>query len=367
MKKLSVITLSFMGSLFLGLAFLVSCNSNQGVVGGTGPATTATVSQTFTQTITRKADDRYKGYTLCKDETDGHTCRTYCDNIYKGNKRTVCKAKATIQVEKLQIINQNFDEPTDDKLTEISYPDSSADIQVITALDVGTYISISARPLETHVRGYGSRTSERVLLWIINNEEIANVFLQYTDEEDSIQRTLLQKFGGSGSNTETQLKKNTRSERNPLIETAINYSPAATKWLTDYIWYDSVCTAGNNNGENENCFKLFCKIGKAVDSDVRNDWFGSVETFESYLDDYVILNGINASEEPAGTKLRYATSDGDFCWLQPGDTDCNNMDDDNTGIDRSDDRDRSYANTGYLYSDWVQNLCEYGEDNFTTP
>ena len=223
-------------------------------------------------------DGSRKRYTGPKCEGDSK-CEEYCKDIY--NRRSVredCLELARTQVDKLWDIYEIFENPKAD------------DLKSIDAEDFDTFVEIDLRPVDTLIGKFSSSEAKRVLTWIGEESDIAEVF---QDEDDDFQllKALLKEV-----NTDDQeaLSKNIDGGES-FIEIALAGEGSALDWIHSFI--SEECD-DDNDGE-EKCIlqDWYCDVG--LNKDSWDDLLG-YETFEEIVDE--ILEEYQAkttSEQPS--------------------------------------------------------------------
>ena len=235
--------------------------------------------------VLRDSRSRYKGK-ACEDEARGHDCKDQCRDIYtrRGDKED-CEELSVSQVEVLHELHELLEDPDDDALAEIDDED----------FDV--YLNISIDPLDKLIGRYSKKEAREFLIWLIESESSANVF-EKEDEDFKAFENLLENISGNISGTtiyEPFLAKLDGSDK--VMEVAIESgSEEIIEWFMDFInEKNSDC---EEDEEDVDCFKMYCKIGDDIDSDYRDDWIG-FEQFEDYIDG-IIEEGVNKSGTHSG-------------------------------------------------------------------
>ena len=255
--------------------------------------------------VFRRSYDRYGGRT-CEDELEddrNHDCRDMCRDIYSRDRdgREECEELSVAQIERLEEIHEELENPSERSLAGID------------AEDFEVYLETSIAGLDDLVGDYRSSEAEDFLLWIIEDDEIAELFTDH-DRDFEIFETLLDEF--SSGTVDQKLTK--RLDRDLLMEEVISRGSEDTLvWVEDYV-KEKGCDEDESDTHSE-CFELFCKIGDAIDEDARDDWL-STENFQEYIDDIINeeTNGANwkpTAQRPGGSDPYEDSGDIDEDWV----------------------------------------------------
>ena len=234
---------------------------------------------------------RYSGST-CEEEDDrGHDCVEECRDIYSRRAdREDCEELPIAQIEVLAELHELLEDPDDDEL---------ADIDLV---DLEVYLNVSIAGFDSHIARYSKNEAKEVLFWIVENEDISNLFSDEDDEFKALEKLFKEITGGFQSSSETHEPFITRIEGNDkLIEVAVDFgNESAIEWFQNYITETATGCRGNNDEISGTCFEVFCKIGKDMDDDFRESWL-SFEDFEDYIDD-IVQAGVNGDSAPSDTQ-----------------------------------------------------------------
>ena len=308
------------------LVFLVSCF---------GPPTpdVVNVDRTDDDYVAKKAQDddrdeviRRRVTTIqgdkdkCEDKDKSHECYDQCDDIYRSRgDREDCEELTVAQVDALADLYEILEDPEEDELSEI-YEE-----------DFDVYLNVSIRSFDDLIEDYSSSDAKEILIWLIDNEDIAKIFEKEDDNYKSFESLLKQFNGNYNSNTadisEPFLKK---LDDDKLLEEAM-VSDFMLEWFQDYI--NEKNTACSNDAETRACFAVYCKIGHGIDDDARDDWL-DFSDFEGYIDD-IIDEKVN-SQQGTGNN-RNASG-----WIH---------------ADATGNNDREIEDVGDI-DNWVDDLCQ---------
>ena len=174
MKQTSVMKLSFIGFLFLGLSFiLIGCQNNApAIVDVEDYDGTIKVDDEFAKDYDGRSSKRHTG-TKCRDKDRGDECFDICQEIYGRSHDDTCAKYAVSQIDAFEEIHDILNKPLSVEELEEIHPD-----------DLGVYISISAEPIEDRIEDYDDRHVERIFIWMVESEgdyadyseDIAKVF-----------------------------------------------------------------------------------------------------------------------------------------------------------------------------------------------
>ena len=165
-------------------------------------------------------DQARKRYTGPKCEGDSK-CEKYCKDIY--NRRSVredCTDLSLAQVKNFGDIYKTFENPTEEGLNNID----PEDFKVFAEIDI--------RPLEKRIEKFNIVQAKRVLAWIVDDESIAEVFLDEDDNFDLL-KELLEKLH---TDKKTALADIPVYDGDSLMELAIEeYNAVALDWIHGFF------------------------------------------------------------------------------------------------------------------------------------
>lgn len=268
-----------------------------------------------------RSRDRYQGQD-CEDETRGHDCQEQCRDIYsRRGDREDCEELSVTQVEKLHELHELLEDPDSDELADI---DSE---------DFDVYLNISIAPMDKLIGRYSKKKAKEFMRWLIKDEDAAKTFEKEDDDYKTLE-ALLKGIVTGGFTSITIYKPFVEKidGGDKIMELAIEEgSEKIVNWFMDYInEKNDDCKIKETN---VNCFKIYCKIGNAMDDDYRDNWLG-FGNFEEYIED-IIESGTN----------RKITKEGRYYWR--GTTEAPQ-----DGYEDAEDID-----------DWVDDLCKPGDAN----
>ncbi len=265
--------------------FLANCSSSP-------PVQTKTVSPVGKPQAAREAitesKKRYSGNT-CEEEDDRkHDCVDQCRDIYTSSKdRRECEELPIRQIAELKELYDDFlEDPDYDDLTDI-------DLE-----NLETYLKISDTGFEKLIGKYQKSEVKDVFLWIAENSEVAKI-ISDTEDEYGVLKKLLKELQTDITATSTIhqpfLEKITSGSPNKLMEVVVDGgNEVAAAWFQEYILEEAVDCKTDDTGLE--CFKAFCRIGKGMDDDIREEWI-NIDTFFNYIDD-IIDEGTNGAASP---------------------------------------------------------------------
>ena len=228
--------------------------------------------------ILEESKKRYSGGS-CEEEDDrGHECVEQCRDIYNRRAdREDCEELPIAQIQVLSELHELLEDPDDDELRNI-------DLE-----DLEVYLNVSIAGFDSHIGRYSRNESKEVLFWIAENEDISNLFSDEDDEFKALEALFKEVVDGSFSpGSDTHLPFIERVDgNNRLIEIVIDAgNESALEWFHSYITETATDCSGNSDEVSLECFKVFCRIGKGIDPDFRENWL-SFEDFEEYIDDII--------------------------------------------------------------------------------
>lgn len=237
----------------------------------------------------------------CEDEDRDHDCKDQCRDIYtRRSDREDCEELTVDQIANLEELDKILKDPDEDELSDIDHED----------FDV--YLNVSIAPFDKHVGRYSTREAKEFIFWAITDEEIARIIKKEEDDYEILDNLLKQLASFSGDDHyKPFIARVDGSDK--LMEVAIaDGSEVVLEWFQDYInEKNGACSADNRGETHEECFKVYCEIGKAIDDDLRDDWL-SYEDFEDYIDD-VIEDGTNCDNWDSINRPGLTSPDGATC------------------------------------------------------
>ena len=218
----------------------------------------------------KAARDKYKGRPKCEGDEG---CEEICKDIY--NRRSVredCIELAAEQVDKLEEIYETFENPSDDDLASID------------SVDFETFVEIDLRPLETLVGKLSASEAKKVLTWIADDPDIAEIFQDEDDEYD-----LLKKLLDPLHNDVEQALNKTIGDGDSFMEKIIDNNETALDWVHNY--FAEECS---NDDHEEVCIfnEWYCQVG--LNDDYWDNLLDSEDVeqiVDDLLDGYTISSG----------------------------------------------------------------------------
>ena len=218
----------------------------------------------------------------CEGDED---CEEICKDIYSARKsRDKCEDLAIDQVEALQEVYEALEKPTDEKLGYID------------AVDFEDFVDIDddARSLLKLMKDLKGSGSEKILAWIVEDSDVADIFKD-ADDEYKILTELLKNMDSSPQEALGETIEDGKS----FIELAIESNSTAIDWIFNMV--EEECD-GKAYGEELCAFQdWYCKTG--LNDDGWTD-FLSYSAFEGLMDD--ILSDYTTA--PADARSRPAAS-----------------------------------------------------------
>ena len=256
-----------------------------------------------------RSRQRYSG-SACEDEDRDHECKEQCKDIYtRRSDREDCEELKTGQIEKLEELHKLLKDPDDDDLAEFDL----ADFEV--------YLDISTSPFDKLVRKYSRGESKEVMLWIAENEDVAEL-MEDKDDDFKTLKPLLDDIAPAGNTTDKIheyfiAKVDSGDELMKVVIDSGNES--AHNWFLDFI--NEKNNACNTETVSKGCFKVYCQIGEGLkDDDIADEWL-SFEEFDEYIEN-IVDDGINKGANTSST-----------CWSDNGNDAINDAGDVNYWVD----------------------------------
>lgn len=227
--------------------------------------------------VIKKTENMFEGeYCFKLNESD--ECWEQCKEIYQRLRDAEdCQGLNTGQILAIYESFKMFEYP---KLgDEINKP----------AFDL--YLNVSTSSLEKVIKDYNKNTAERVFFWIIEDSELAEIFIKEDKDYRLISALLSEIQDFQLQDIYRPFIKNLNGER--LIEHAMKAdSEIILKWFHDFI--NEKNRACKNEPVSRDCFSVYCKIGKKIDDDSKELWL-DFDFFSDYLQE-IIDHRVNSQE-----------------------------------------------------------------------
>ena len=251
------------------------------------------------------------------DKKNRKGCKEICSDIYQDRKdRKKCEKLSVDLIEDLEIVYRALEDGSDYGFSKIY---NSYHHEVFY-----DYLNIGLSGLNDIIEDYSSREAKNFLLWLIKSENILDSFIKadddykvlitlfksirpsYDDAKDfflwlteakNISSNIIIKEYGNYIVIATKSSYDEKEGTWEIFNEKINYSDTLMelvlksnsdtimKWFLDYI--NNTNTACDKNKESEECFKVYCKIGKELDEYAQDSWHEKFYDFQDYLDDIV--------------------------------------------------------------------------------
>lgn len=239
----------------------------------------------------KRSRTKHKASKECEGNDD---CEDICDDIYKRRgDRNDCEELSITQVERLEELHENLEDPDYDDLKDI---DSD---------DFDVYVNVSISSLDTLAGKWSSREVEDVLSWIADEADIAKVFSK-EDDEYKIFKVLLERIGTGTADKnkyQTALKKDLEDDTflgMAVVAQNENALEMVHEFLEEVTVASPITGDCGSNVETTECLRLYCDLAKAMDSDSAEELL-DFDYFSKYLED-IIDDGINGATAPTSVQ-----------------------------------------------------------------
>ena len=250
--------------------------------------------------ILNRSRDRYSGED-CEDDDD---CEDICRKIYRRpTVRDECLELPVDQVEQLEEIYE-----------ALEHPRSSNDLEDIDSDDFETFVSIDLKPLDTLIGRLKSTEGKKVLTWIAESSDIAEIFMDVDNEYDLLEKLL----NSLDETTDQKALEETIDGGKSFMELAIADKGAALDWVHNFI----VHKCDSEDHEEVCVFQTwYCETISSSDERSWRDLVG-YENFQGVaneiLSEYTISGGrpswwTDEVEEDGVDELRDAEKFSDLC------------------------------------------------------
>ena len=239
--------------------------------------------------VIRKTRNRYSG-DVCEelDRKDRKDCEEICKDIYKDRgDRNECEELEVNLIEDLKEVYEALEDGDEDDFREI-------DSELFDA-----YLNTGISGLDDIIEDYSSKEAKEFLLWLIEDQDISNVFIK----EDDDYKILITLFKAIDSDykekTETwKIFDEKIDSSDKLMEVVLESgSEEMMDWFLSYI--NDINTACEKDTESPECFTVYCKIGNDLqDDDDKENWHEDFEDFQDYLDDIISEETNRAKWQP---------------------------------------------------------------------
>ena len=321
-------TILFISNL-LFIWFMVSCSPNQPVP--SKPGGVERTDEVYDRKmdrdrnrdeVIRRTRERFTGE-ACEDVRDSRQkddCEDLCQEMYKRRRaKQECEELPVRQIEALHEMYEILEDADDD------------DLDGIDPNDFDVFLNISIEGFDELIEDYSSSKAENVLLWMINDSEIARIFESEDDEFDSLEE-LLQQFESSYRDSNSIHEAFTsNADGDELMEVIVQDADEEVHdWFLDFI--NEKNTACEDDPETRACFRVYCRIGDDLTDDAREDWL-DFEEFEDYLE--------NIIDERVNSRQGEGSNRNNLGWIHE---------------DRAGNDPNEIGDVGDL-DDWVDDLC----------
>ena len=234
--------------------------------------------------VIRNIRNRYSSGRVCEDLSgrDQNDCEDICKEIYSGDRgaKRECEELEVELIEDLKKVYEYLGDANDD------------DFASIDAELFDTYLNIGISGLEEVIEDYSSKDAEEFLYWLIEDEEISEIFRKEDDDYQALDNVFEQLNSNHDIFGDTPWKIFDEDiNGDDLIELVINSSDEVIDWFMDYI--NERSRACDRDTKSRDCFKVYCNIGDIISPNDRDDWLDN-ESFEDYIE-YIIDEGVNST------------------------------------------------------------------------
>lgn len=209
-----------------------------------------------------------------------------CADIYSriGDKEDCIKDLSVNQIDKLH------------ELWGILKTPDKNNLKNLLPLDFEVYLNISISSFDKLALKYNTTEAKEVLIWVIENKEIARIF-QKEDRNLKTLAVLLRSFMGKFPKAHEPFLKKLGKDR--LIERLIDSSnnEFLLNWFHKYT-EDHFC---NGYSVTPACFSVYCEIGNKINSSYKQNWLNSGTAFKNYIDN-IIKQKVNSKNWNIGEK-----------------------------------------------------------------
>ena len=229
----------------------------------------------------------------CEDERSGHECYSLCKKMYKRvDDKEECWELTPDSIEDM------YDVWTALERGRLS------DLEEIDPEHLDLFINLSIAGFDSVIRDYKRSEAEDVLVWIAENEEVAEVMRDEDYDFETLEELLSLVDRFELDTVEDPFIE--YIDRKTLFEYAISAgNDTAMDYFLDYFFQThKKCRA---NSITVACLTVICSIGSAIDERDREDLFDS-NIFSDFMED-IIKGTINGDTSSSGEKWIKGTGD----------------------------------------------------------
>ena len=231
----------------------------------------------------------------CEYEKSSHECYDLCKKMYK---------RSDDRKECLELTPDNIE-----TIYEVFKALESGRLSHLEGIDVEPFdwfINVSIAGFDFLIRReYKRSEAEDVLIWISENEEVAEVMRDEDDDFETLEELLSLVDRFELETVEEPFIK--LIDRHTLLEYAINAgNDIAIDYFLDYF-FQTHRSCRNNKKITIACLTVICKIGASIDERDRENIFDS-SIFADFIED-IIKEKINGADSASGEKWIKGTGD----------------------------------------------------------
>lgn len=281
----------------------------------------------------------------CESESSSHKCRVQCQDMYfRTGDQEDCRELDSDDVQRIYLVWEKLK--------------STRHLEYIDAEHFDWFLNVSIAGFDHLIRDYRHTHAEKVLVWISENPDIADVM---RDEDRDFKRledlfhAMIQRFKPYEEAKKPFVRRMHGSSTlfSYALETGNN---TAVNYFLDYILQtDTNCRNKSSPDEDvddlaENCLKTICQVGHAVSYERDREGFLESYIFQEFIED-VITRGINSATTIEIENVMVVNPD----HTRPGSWEHGSGENE---IDDIDDLDYTWANEDYDKLSNSKSLCE---------
>lgn len=241
--------------------------------------------------VLRRSRDRDRR-NLCENQDRDDDCHDLCQEMYRRTAdKEDCESLPVSQVDDIYDVHLELKNPRSNNLSRIELEDFEV------------YLNVSIAGFDRLIANYKKSDAEDVLIWMVENEDVTELFQDEDDDYRSFEALLEEATTSFRANELDEPFSREIDGDDTLFEFAIG-NEAALEWFLDYIFETASQCTGSNQQTSEACFAVICKIGDGFgrdssDANNREDWLRNSSAFENYIDD-IIDHAVNRVGVPPG-------------------------------------------------------------------
>ena len=238
--------------------------------------------------------NRLKNGDSCENEREGDECYDLCRSMYK--RKPDQEECAELTPDNIEAMHEMWQDLETGRLNNL---------ENIEAEHFDWFLKVSIAGFDSLIRGYKRSEAEEVLVWIAENDDIAEVMRDEDDDFETLEELLSLVERYELDSVEEPFIA--QIDRKNLFEYAIGTgNDLAMDYFFDYF-FQTHKSCWKDNEISVPCLTVVCTIGASIDERDRESLFDSY-IFADFVGD-IIKDTINGSTSSSGEKWIKGTGD----------------------------------------------------------